>query len=94
MTEQGVQINANCAVQGFVIEKTQCTILSEFAEDTDNLLENNNEALIIYYANKGERVFEIAKRHCADPQMIIEENNLTADSITAPQMLFIPAFKG
>ena len=45
-------------------------------------------------AQKGEKVFDIAKMHCASPEDITAENDLQSDVITQPQMIFIPVFEG
>lgn len=92
-SEKAMQINANCSVQGFVIEKQPCNLMKSFEENTEKPLHKGPEALIIYYGQRGEKVFDIAKQHFADPQEIIEENDLQTDRLTAPQMLFIPAFE-
>ena len=79
-------------MQGFVIEKRPFSLLKAFEEDENTPVANAEEALVIYYAQKGERVFEIAKNHNADPRDIMEENSLQSGVLQAEQMLFIPAF--
>ena len=87
-----IQINTALAVQGFVIEKRPFSLLKAFEEDENTPVADAEEALVIYYAQKGERVFEIAKNHNADPRDIMEENSLQSGVLQADQMLFIPAF--
>jgi len=91
-TGTNLQINAALAAQGFVIEKRPFKLLKSFEEDTDAPVANEQEALIVYYAQKGERVFDIAKNHNASPQDIMEENSLQSDVLQTNQMIFIPAF--
>ena len=46
--------------------------------------------VILYYAEKGESAWEIAKKYGASVNVIIEENALSGDLITEPAMLMIP----
>lgn len=88
-----VQVNVTLYAQGFVIEKEQVNLLENFEEDTDNPYRDDDGTLTVYYAQKGEQVFEIAKQHRAQPQQIMAENELQSDVLTAEQMIFIPAFE-
>ncbi|MBR2503291.1 MAG: DUF3794 domain-containing protein [Oscillospiraceae bacterium] len=90
-TEGELQINANISAQGFVIEKQPFSLLKTFAENTEEPVQTE-DALIVYYAHKGEKVFDIARNHNADPQDIIEENSLQKDIVDSDRMLFVPAF--
>ena len=87
-----LQINANISAQGFVIEKQPFLLLKSFEENEEEPIRTEEEALIVYYAQKGEKVFDIARNHNADPQNIIAENALQSDVISSQQMLFIPAY--
>ena len=46
--------------------------------------------LIVYYAEAGERVWDIAKRYKALPQKIIEDNGLKSDIIETDMPVMIP----
>ena len=48
-----------------------------------------DSALILYYADKDEKVWDIAKRYCTSMTSICEENNLAEDVLLSPQMLLI-----
>ncbi len=91
--EDTVQINANIAASGIVIEKSPITLLNSFEENADKQVAQEQDELIIYYGKKGEKVFDIAKNHLANPQFIMEENELQTDRLTANQMLFIPCYR-
>lgn len=91
-TGDEVQINAAISAKGFVIEKRPFIVLKAFEENTEAAAEKNQDALVLYYAKKGEKVFEIAKKHNADPQDISVENCLQADTVAEDTMLFIPSF--
>ena len=93
-TSYGADISVTLSARGFVIEKQQVNLLESFEEKTDCPVEKTDEALIIYYAQKNEKIFDIAKQHRASPEDIIKENDLQSDTITQQQMIFIPAFEG
>lgn len=88
-----VTIKTAVSAQGFVIQKQPVTLLSSFAENEANPHPYTKEALVLYYANRNERIFDIAKNHFADPQLIKEENNLEEDVLDKRQMLFIPCYR-
>jgi len=50
-----------------------------------------DDALILYYADAGESIWEIGKRFHSRPAAIREENGLEGESLTADLMLLIPA---
>ena len=89
----GSSVTANIAVKGFVIEKQPVQLLKTFAEDEEKPMENTDEALVIYYGRKGEKIFDIAKSHNVSPQIILQENALESDFLPENTMLFIPAFE-
>ena len=66
--------------------------LEKYSENTEKPLEETENALILYYGKKGEKVFDIARRYRADINFIVEENRLAEKVLTEDKMLFIPAF--
>lgn len=88
-----VQVSANISVQGLVIEKRKVTLIEDFAEDTDSAAEERDEGLVLYYAQKGERVFDIAKQHRCNPKEIMEENELDTDVLQESRLIFVPVFE-
>ncbi|MBR5437553.1 MAG: LysM peptidoglycan-binding domain-containing protein, partial [Clostridia bacterium] len=47
-------------------------------------------ALCIYYADKGERLWDIAKRYNTSEQLIREENGITTVRTEKETMIMIP----
>ena len=68
------------------------TVMEKYSENTEKPLEETENALILYYGKKGEKVFDIARRYRADINFIVEENRLAEKVLTEDKMLFIPAF--
>lgn len=52
--------------------------------------QRNNGCLTLYFPQQGEQVWDIAKRYCTSPQMILEENGLGEDGPISCKMLRIP----
>ena len=87
-----LKVAASIEVTGFVIKRRQLSVLSDFTENTDSPAEAPANALILYYASKGERVFDIAMKYRTDADIIAKENSLDTAKLTEDKMLFIPAF--
>lgn len=51
---------------------------------------DKSSSLNVYFADKGESIWEIAKRYNTSPDLIMQENNITDDVVTARCMLLIP----
>lgn len=51
---------------------------------------DNRSALTLYYASRGESVWNIAKEYAVCCNAVMEENELTEDEISGSVMLFIP----
>lgn len=51
---------------------------------------DSNTALTLYYAAKGESVWNIAKRYAVCCNAVMKENDLSDDEISSSVMLFIP----
>ncbi|PWM44748.1 MAG: hypothetical protein DBX47_05395 [Clostridiales bacterium] len=45
--------------------------------------------MVLYYACKGDRVWDIAKKYSASPQLIMKNNGLTSEEIAEDRMLYI-----
>ncbi|MEG3030565.1 MAG: DUF3794 domain-containing protein, partial [Oscillospiraceae bacterium] len=88
-----LKIKVNLHAQGFVMEKQKLEILHSLNENSEKPLEGAPEALILYYGQKGENVFDIAKEHRTSPQVIAQENQLAEKQLAENQMLLIPAFE-
>ena len=44
----------------------------------------------IYYADSGENIWDIAKMYNTKQNLIISENELVAETLEEPTLLFIP----
>lgn len=61
-------------------------LLEEFKQ------QKGKTAIIIYYASKGESIFNIAKKYNTKVKSILEENSIETDVLTSSKHLIIPIF--
>ncbi|MBR4035115.1 MAG: LysM peptidoglycan-binding domain-containing protein [Oscillospiraceae bacterium] len=80
-------------VKGFVIKHCKIQLLSEFEENMLSPLSNPSDALILYYGEKGENVFDIAMKYKTDMATVMTENNLDNKILAEDRTLLIPAYR-
>ncbi len=80
-------------VKGFVIKHKTDKVLAEFTENYSAPVSNPADALILYYGDKGENVFDIAMKYRTDLSLIMTENNLDTKVLTEEKILLIPAYR-
>lgn len=56
----------------------------------ENIITNDGSSLVLYFADKGESVWEIAKKYCTKEQLLIEENSLENSVLDTSMMLLVP----
>ena len=75
----------------FALQKISClNIVSSVNTDENKLLSKKSCALTLYFAEKGEKIWEIAKLYNTRQSLITAENDLSADILEEPLMLLIP----
>ena len=80
-------------VKGFVIRHKNHKVLADFTENHSAPVSNPADALILYYGDKGENVFDIAMKYRTDLSLVMTENNLDTKILTEDKMLLIPAYR-
>lgn len=65
-------------------------IVSSVNADESKPLNKKPCALILYYADKNEKIWDIAKRYNTKQSLILSENELSAEILEEPAMIFIP----
>lgn len=71
-------------------ETAEHTVLSRASADESAAYPPDRAALKIVYAEKGESLWDIARRSRTAVEAIMEENHLTGDVLSADTMLLIP----
>ena len=66
------------------------SIDSIFANEEKPRQRDTSPALVVYYADEGENVWDIARKYCTSMDLINDENDLTEEVLSEPRMLLIP----
>ena len=67
------------------------TAITEMDLDTENEKQGGaGKTLTLYFADKGERLWDIAKHYNTSMDAVKKENNLEVDSLDQRNMLLIP----
>jgi len=78
----------------FVSGKAYCScerkILKELSVFEDKPKKSDDAALTLYFTDKGESLWDIARSHNTTVSLIMEENGLKSDSVKENVMLMIP----
>ena len=73
------------------LQKVSCiNIVSDVNVDDSKPLAKRKCSLTLYYADKGEKIWEIAKQYKTRQNMIVSENELMTETLEEPIMLLIP----
>jgi len=80
-------------VKGFVINRTGGQVIDSFDEKPDSPLNRHTDALILYFGEKGENLFDIARKYSTDLSVIMAENNIETKILPEEKMLLIPAYR-
>ena len=86
-----IEVTADIKLRGYVCEAKQRSFISEVRLDESKPIERDRAcSLKLYYAEPGERPWEIAKRCRASLSAILEENEIDGESMESGCMLLIP----
>ncbi|MCL2580213.1 MAG: DUF3794 domain-containing protein [Oscillospiraceae bacterium] len=85
-----IDIRCEVVVRGCVYCTVKSEAILEIAVDEEKLKVKEQNRLYIYYADAGERVWDIAKRYNTAGTAIWEENNIEDDLLPEKRMLLIP----
>ena len=69
---------------------TNCTMVTAICANEENRVNKKSCALTLYYAEAGEKLWDIAKTYSTRQKMICEENGLECEELIGPTMLLIP----
>ena len=72
-------------------EEKSVPVLTDIAYDEKNLKSKNSEcSMVLYFAECGEKIWDIAKQYNSDVAQVKEINEITDDIINMPKRLLIP----
>lgn len=91
LTGTELEVKAEIAVCGSVFAKRTCRMVeSAHADETKPRERDNSAALVLYYAEPGEALWDIARSYCTSMEAIQRENGLECEKMEAKGMLLIP----
>lgn len=88
----GSNIDLRCeiTVEARAFENSSVRTLTKACADEEHRRSCDNAALTLYFADKGESVWKIARSYSAVPEAIMNENDLSDDELDDECMLLIP----
>ena len=84
-----LRIELDCRI--VTADMLRCSPVCEIQRSEASAREPDDSALVLYYADRGESLWDIAKSYATRLCDLKEENSIEDDSITEPVMLLIPA---
>lgn len=90
LTGGEIELKAEILLTAEVYELQTFKFITDIEEDTTRPKEQDTAALCIYFADAGEKLWDIACRYCTSVGAIREENGLTGDAVESQGMLLIP----
>ena len=84
------EISAEIFIEGTVYVISEVNALVSFDAFEDRPRRKDPAAVILYYAEKGENIWDIAKRYGTGCTKIAEENELSGETLAERMMLIIP----
>ena len=86
-----IEISAVIKINATVCECTKIPVITNIKLDFESRKERANaNALVLYFAEAGEPIWDIAERYNSTPEEIAEINELNGNKVDAPATLLIP----
>ena len=85
-----LELRAEMCYRMTLCRRINCAAVTGVSADDDAPAKEPDSTLILYYADSGDQVWDIAKRFCSRPADILAENDLETESIETGMMLMIP----
>ena len=89
--EKEIRLSIDCSVSGAVFLSQKREVITGISEKEEKP-EDDGTNLVLYYAQKGEKLWDIAKKYRTLPEKISEENGISGSFIEEERMIFIPRF--
>lgn len=86
-----IEVRAEIKVCGNVYQYCFYNVVNQINIDENSKKSNNDEAVVrLYFANNGEKIWDIAKKFNTSVNAIMAENNLENNTLNAKGILLIP----
>ena len=80
------EVKADIVLCDMIVEN----IVTNIKVLSDDNIEKDDCALVLYFAEKGESVWDISKKYLTSETALVRENSLSDDVLSSPLMLLIP----
>ena len=91
VNEKRIEVRTELIVTGELYEMKTVTGIAEVSGDeTKRNNTNTDSSLILFYAKKGEDIWDIARDHSASVRRVRTENDLTEDILQKDTMIMLP----
>ncbi len=88
---KNIEVSVELCVNAPIYRAARLPLVVDVTVDEDSVKQRQNDsALVIYYADKGERIWDIARRYNSSPEEISEINSVDTACLLAPKTLLIP----
>ena len=86
-----LELRAEVRISGSIYQKVRCNAISDVTVNEESPKNTASScALRLYYADKGEEIWDIAKKFGTAMTAVMEENSLDCEQLNDPAMLLIP----
>lgn len=90
-SEKSMEISAELCISAQIYVRKTISVVTDICIDENNLKAKlPNSSLIIYYADAGESLWDIAYKYNSNPEEISEINSLQEDILNTKKTLLIP----
>ncbi len=89
-SNNGIDVRAEIAISATVFGKVFIDTVTDITE-SENQIKRSSNAITVYFPEKSESLWSIARHYNTTVTAIAEENNLTGDTTEDLKMIFIPA---
>lgn len=87
---RGAELSANIFIDGTIYILTEICAIENASFNEESPIKNNFAPVMLYFAEKGECIWDIAKRYTADAEKIAKENGISDEVLAERIMLVIP----
>ena len=87
----GIEVRAELGLSAVIHSRRTCrAVCYVSADESKPRAKDSSASLILYYADEGEKIWDIARRYCTSVEAIQQENDITEEEIPNKSMLLIP----
>lgn len=89
---RSIEIKAEFTVHSIVYQKTSHNMITSVnADESKDAFKSENSPLTVYFPQKGESLWDIARKYHSSVSAIKEENHLAEDTLNESQMILVPS---